>query len=493
MSPTEPQPKPKRGLIRRTLRDWWLPILAIWFLGSALLGGLVYAKFKPMYRASSLLMVEPLSTDLYGVRGNEDLETYLQTQVNLITSPNVLATAGHEPKAVALPRIQQSKDVGLELKRVIQVGVIGGTSLLEVSMTSGSPAEVAVLVNAVVDAYLESNVEWSEGTTRKQKETLVDYMEDLKRKSGDVERQWKQLISKGDLDLGFFAQEQGPDGEVKNAQKGPRRSLITLDQFKQVHQELFETRLELAMAEGWLKAVQDSIKAADEKIPTNDVDEARLLPEIEGRFKQDPQVIELASQMVEIRAKLEEVRKSSKPGDPAEQEVLKKLKALETRYDQLWGVKSRQIRKEMLANHKNLDGELLDAEAKVRALSVKQATLQAEFDQLDVKNRRQASDQVDIALILDQRESLKAMQEAVNRRLEQINFETRSKTARIRLYNPATPPGAPISDSRMPMMALIPWVMLPISFAFFLGVEALSVSPVPPSTVPAKEEPPAEV
>ena len=38
------------------------------------------------------------------------------------------------------------------------------------------------------------------------------------------------------------------------------------------------------------------------------------------------------------------------------------------------------------------------------------------------------------------------MKEAVNRRLEQLSFEARGE-ARIRVYNEATPPGSPISNS----------------------------------------------
>src|SRR5439155_66049 len=109
MSPTAPQPRPKRGLIRRTLRNWWLPILAIW------------------------------------------------------------------------------------------VGVVGGTSLIEVSMVSESPYEAMTLVNAVVAAFMAANNDWSRGITESQVKTLEDYLEDLKRKSEAVDNDWKKLLSKEDL------------------------------------------------------------------------------------------------------------------------------------------------------------------------------------------------------------------------------------------------------------------------------------------------------
>jgi len=81
------------------------------------------------------------------------------------------------------------------------------------------------------------------------------------------------------------------------------------------------------------------------------------------------------------------------------------------------------------------------------------------------------------------------MQEAVTRRLEQLSFEARSD-AGIRLMSPARPPGEPISDARPFMTALISLVMLPVSFALFLGFEAIAGSRVASTT---KEDPPAEV
>ena len=66
----------------------------------------------------------------------------------------VLSAAAVNPRAAVLERIQKSGDAVLSLKRVIGVAVIPGTSLIEVSMSSDSAFESAVLVNAVVDAFM---------------------------------------------------------------------------------------------------------------------------------------------------------------------------------------------------------------------------------------------------------------------------------------------------------------------------------------------------
>ena len=100
------------------------------------------------------------------------------------------------------------------------------------------------------------------GKTESQVKTLEDYLDDLKKKSDVVDKEWRRLAAKGDLDSGLFVKEQDPDGAVKDVEKGAKRSSITLGQFRKVHEELFQTRLELAMAEDWLKAVQDAVEGA---------------------------------------------------------------------------------------------------------------------------------------------------------------------------------------------------------------------------------------
>jgi succinoglycan biosynthesis transport protein ExoP len=482
-----PSPITLRVALRGVRRYWWM-ILMLWVVGSTGIGIVIYKmeKFQPTYKASSLLRVDDLGADLYGVRGGgEQMDTFLATQVQLITSPNVLTTAGTNPRSVTLPRIQTAADVVQELKKVISVGVVGGTSLIEVSMTSQSALEAATLVNAVVDAFMESNIEWSQGKTANQVKTLEDYMADLRSKSSAVERQWRLLASKGDLDSGIFDKEKGPDGETKNVEKGVRRSSITLEQFKRVHEQLFNARLELAEAEAWLKAVQDSTKNEAEKNSSTSDDGARLRPQIARQFERDPQVIELASLIVEAKNKIDDLHRTIRiGGDPAVRKALEKVRSLEARYDQLWAVKARHIR-EQLENGGDNAKELRDATAKVALLKVKQATLQKEFDQLAVKNRRQAGDEVDLALIHDQRDSLKVMQEAVNRRLEQLSFEQRGG-ARIRVYNPATPPGSPISDSRYKYMAMTPIGVLGTVLGLILLLEIRSARVSDPDVLSAR-------
>ncbi len=198
MDKTDPNVPPPGGPFRRALATRWRSIFALWFVGTAALGYLCYREFPPQYRASSILRVNPSETDLFNIRAQgELLDQFLNTQVSLITSPNILAAAGNNPKAAILPRIQQAGDVVFELRKAIQVGIIPNTYLIEVSMTGPSAQEAATLVNAVVKAFIESNLEWSEGMARVQVKNLENYLADLKNQSEERERLWKELLKRG--------------------------------------------------------------------------------------------------------------------------------------------------------------------------------------------------------------------------------------------------------------------------------------------------------
>ena len=446
-----------RVAIRGARRYWWL-VLMLWTVGSAGVGAGVYLKVRPSYRASSYLRVDPSATQIFEQRANGDqLEPYLQTQVQLITSPNVLTAAGTDPKAAVLPRIQTAGDVVIELRKVITVTVVQGTFLIEVAMTSPSAYESATLVNAVVQAFIDANVEWSDGMTRSQIKNLETYMGELKNQSDEHERRWKELVARGHNESQVFVKQKQVDGTVQAENQGAKRSSITLEQYKRVQQGLFEVNIELAQADALLSAIKNSAQVT-EKDPTLAMDETLVRRQIDRQFRTDPEVMQLAPALTGARSKLAGILGTVRDqSDPAARQARDKLAGLEKQYKQMYEAKGRQIREQIETGGPAADPgrELREAETKVASLKVRQVALKDELGQLEVHDRQGATDEVEIALIRDQRESLKSMQETVNRRLEQLKFESKGE-ARIRPVNAAVPPGRPISDNRMKYLAMTP-------------------------------------
>lgn len=449
-----------RVALRGARRYWWL-VLILWVVGSAGIGAAVYLKVKPSYQAISLLRVDPSATNLYDVHnGGESSDAFLQTQVQLISSPNVLTAAGTNPKAAMQPRIQTAGDVVLELRKAIEVRVVPGTFLIEVSMSSPSAFEASTLVNAVVDAFIEANGEWSEGMTRNQIKNLENYLGDLRNQSDELERRWKELVDRGENDAPVIIKEKLADGSTRTEERGVKRGSITLEQYKRVQQGLFDVNMQLAQADAYLSAVKNSARNAAAN-PAPELDRARLDKQVERQFRNDPEVVAHHGRMMEAQHKVDEARRIAREGgDPAVRKAQKNLKDLIDTNIGLWGAKSIEIREKIetaggIGGGLGIEAELREAETKVHGLRIQQATLKGEFEKLDLKSRKQATDEVEIALIREHRESLRSMQEVVNRRLEQLKFESKGE-ARIRPVNAAVPPGRPISDNRMKYLAMTP-------------------------------------
>jgi capsular exopolysaccharide synthesis family protein len=447
---------------RGARRYWWL-VLILWVIGTSAAATGIYLKIRPSYRASSLLRVEPAATDLYGLKGNGDsLGTFQETQVQLITSSNVLTSAGTNPKVASLEKIQTAGDVVIELRKLLEVRVVSGTYLIEVGMTSNSPTEASTIVNAVVDAYLESNSEWSEGATRSQIQKLENYMKDLETKSDDLERRWREYASKGDVDLRLIEKFQRAGNAEKATESSSgtstNRSTISVENYKNMQEELLKAELDLTEAESWLEIVKKFMnKPATPAAAAPDEDRIKQL--VDKKFMMDPEVRDLAQRMREAKSKVDAVKRvSAIKGDPAELKATRALRALETQYADLYATKEAMYREQMETPGgagATPEVEAQQAEAKVLALRNRIATLKGKISKLDVETKRQATDEVEIALLTDRRSGIRAMQEMVQRRLEQLKFEQKGE-ARIRLVHEAVPAGKPIADNRFKYLAMTP-------------------------------------
>ena len=382
MSLNDPDFKPApAGLVRRTIRRRWWAILACGLIVAVPAGLYAMRQYPPTYRAFSLLRVEPQMTDLYGIRAKgETHEAFMQTQMLLLTSPNVLSAAGTNPKAAVLARVQQAGDVVQELRKVIAVSVIPQTYLIEVAMTSPNGFEAATLVDAVVEAFMEANYEWSDGMTRAQIRNLEAYHVELKTQIDELERQWKTLAAKGDVDL-----------------KAKEANLISPEQGTMIERKLVENDLS----------------------------------------------------RIEAQAQLDAYR-SLKLGDAGKIEELK---------------------------------------LRIEAANLVEKALRDKRDSGGFEPRSRATDAVQIALIQDERNALKGMEIAVIRRLEQLRYEAKGE-ARIRPVNPngAAVPGRPFQDFRLMAVTLTSLASFALVFSGFLGVGAMSGSPV----AGAKSGPPSE-
>jgi polysaccharide biosynthesis transport protein len=188
------------------------------FLGMALVVGLA-ASFlsRPKYQASALLEIEPVQASVLGSSESPSYGTdaaFLPTQIQLIRSREVTDLAARkldvEDSHVLRPRRsgffgsrEKSRDSGKSsasalagrIRSGMEVTPVRNTSLVRVTFVGDSGVEAADVANAIVDAYVEWNMETKVRTDALTAQVLSSEIADLK---GQVKEAEQRLLAYGE-------------------------------------------------------------------------------------------------------------------------------------------------------------------------------------------------------------------------------------------------------------------------------------------------------
>jgi capsular exopolysaccharide synthesis family protein len=452
-----------KAALRAVTRHWW-QILLLWAIGTGGACYLIYYKIKPMYESMTLLRVEPSRHTLFEAQQGESFGPYLETQVQLITSPNVLMTALTDAQIAGLSILRDSPDREAELRKQMKVGVVPGSYLVRVSMTSPSAAESAVVVNAVVNAYLATAQEWTYGMTKQQIKNLETYQRELQTQAEQKEEEWLALAGKMNLDIqtdgGSLAGQVGGQGlPLAN----PNR--VTLDQYKRVHEELFRTNIELGQADALL-----TMREAE--LPKQQNDDQQLM-RVDHIVQQDPAVVALAQQLSAAQHKHERVsRLARNQSDPSVSAARKEMDSLYQKYDRLFQAKRESVQAQLEALGTDAaPGGVQAARDRVAALRSAKKTYEKMISEIEVTNRQEGTDAVKQSLVREGRMSIKQMQDKVIQRLEDLRFASKEDARINNISGPARAAGIPASDNRTKLMAITPIVLLALLTGLFVMLE----------------------
>jgi polysaccharide biosynthesis transport protein len=179
------------------LRCWWriaIPISLLLACGGA--GG-VYLLHKPKYTADAWLLIrekrEPILGDV-----RSDSKAFIQNQMEFIRSPFLLGPLTANPKVVATPELVRELDVTQALAQKLSIKQRGKSDVFVVSFTSESPDKSHLIVQEVVDAYLD----FHDKEESKQDSRIVELLEkqreerkkEMDRLRADLRRMSIQLI-----------------------------------------------------------------------------------------------------------------------------------------------------------------------------------------------------------------------------------------------------------------------------------------------------------
>jgi hypothetical protein len=155
-------------------------------------GGFVLGRWTPEWPARarspevfSLLRIEPGHHNLFGSSPREDIDgefgPFLQTQVQLITSPSVILATLANHHVTSIRSVHDQTDPGRWLRENLRVEIVPGSYLLKVSIRPRGmdPKEQALVINEIVKSYLDVANTWSVDKNRFQINNLEEYKREL--------------------------------------------------------------------------------------------------------------------------------------------------------------------------------------------------------------------------------------------------------------------------------------------------------------------------
>ena len=163
---------------------------------------LIYFCVEPTYEAFSTLRIEPTQPELFGAVHNSMIETravrpYLETQVQVIASNQVLKQAVGNPQVVNLPFIRQSNDPKADLRKRMSVDI--NAYMIRVALELPDATQAAAIVNSVVEAYLVQNTVFNRGINQNLQEILKAQLALLETKLEEKKNEWKTMVEQGKI------------------------------------------------------------------------------------------------------------------------------------------------------------------------------------------------------------------------------------------------------------------------------------------------------
>ena len=452
---------------RALARHRW-HILSIWGAATAALLALVHVKVHPHYEAFSLVRIEPSRQDLFetGAHGSEVFATYLKTQIQLITSPNVLSAAAAEPRVAAIPAVRLSPDAEAELARRLDVKLVPESYLIRISKTSPSPADSATVVNAVVNAYMAATAEWTDGMTRSQIKTLENYQRELQDQADEKQESWLALAAKSNVNLVGLpaAAKAGADTSSTPATR------ITIEEFKRVRELVFKTDIELVEAQALLEVRKEELQVA-ERDPER---EARLLRIARETFQTLPAVVVIVQEIERADQRLTKIARHAQQERSVDAHRLAEPRRAQATIPAILGGVSGVPDRALEGSRPRRPGRgLRDATDRVVSLKAARSGYEKILREIEVSNKQEGTDAVRVMMLRESLAGIKGMQDAVNRRLEQLRYESKGE-ARITRINQAQAAVLPLSDDRTKLMLLTPGGVLALVMGLFVFLEIKS-------------------
>ncbi|QOJ00394.1 MAG: polysaccharide biosynthesis tyrosine autokinase [Phycisphaeraceae bacterium] len=366
-----PPPPPPAGAtldpIKLILRNKWLLIGSLvvgLVLGTA--GHFVWMKLYPFYKPRAMFVCNPTEVDPYrptgaGVVSQDEMQTFMQTQVRLMTSEEVLRAVAQNPN---LPTLAKKWSAGFrksdgsintsevlqELKDEVRARTVPQTSLIELSFTWKDPLDAAEIVNMVMNEYMGQVRRRNDDAFKDRTNVLSQQIEEARREVDRLKTRRSALQREKNVDT-----NDPKLGQAVRELDIYTRSLSDVEQFLQE----VTTRI---------KAREEELYDKSGSVVYND--------EIRALVAREPQVLSIRESITGLEAELAAM---DRRGITREH---RQYKVFETRLE---GYRQQLAAVENEALGREFNRQYSDLQLRKRALDAQQSEMQGKIDALKLR------------------------------------------------------------------------------------------------------------
>ncbi len=305
-SPPENEPSSDLSWLWGAFRRRWKTALLSWVLLAAPALAGIWLLLKPSYTASATLEFSPPTLD--------NFMAIVNTQAELIVSPNILRSALDDPRLQSLD-LKSLPDPVAALRRSVSAEHVPSTYVVNVSSTLEDREAAVHLTAAVVEAYIKQEVEHKTERNRQEKQDMDDQLAACTSRIKEIEAEIAGIVER-------------QHGASQNKGLAERRALLQADLN---HLTIWRNNLkeELYGPDGLNRRLQllDKGIISDEDATTLDARRREFM-------ENDPEV---RSKLKEIEAETDHLTKIQRiyaPTNPEVERVVARLQKLNDDLDQ---------------------------------------------------------------------------------------------------------------------------------------------------------------
>ncbi len=415
----------------RVFCQWWKWVLPAGVLLAALAGAVVWFTWVPKYEAAALVKIESHAPFIAFEKGAfpSDSDLYVQTQIELLRGPVVLAPVLGRPEIATIADLKKQVDPLKYLQKKLSVGQVGKSELYRVSFESHAAKDAASVANAVVAEYLRMQ----DAEERQRSQVVIEVLEKDRLERGALVEQLRNRV----LELSKALTGKDPFGQ----------GIITDDKAFTPGAAMYQTLVEADVSLSVLKAELQSLQSA----PILAADKSTAAGLLELEISNRPDVRQLKEYLDQVeQAKLEvQNKRRSRIGDSWDKDPeYKRLGDVATKTQAELKSLMELARKELV--EQNLNHLKVEQEQRIEAklqeiasLSTRREILSKKFSEHlnDLKSGGAQSAELEFAKAELEREE-KVFELIAARKLA-LQTEMRAP-ARVSLMQPANVPSVPL-------------------------------------------------